>query len=355
MRFLFPQALLVAVGLVAVPGAAHSHKEIYNFKPEAGGLLGGNYDLLPSLTNLSSMVLGGSFWASSYLQGTNGHQYLIVAHAVKLEGITMRYGAMDITAGGPYRQSAQTVSNYTLTVSPSGASNVSAAGSFFTVSDLADPLSGMRYSAAVPDMRFDITFGYSPVLLYGGFGQFVGAAGALVNEWASPAGRTTGYLVVNGTRVDVDPDRSMTWFDRQWGGAYARWHWYEILLDVDGGRTRVPLGVWNGLDPATGKWRAFATTREEPGVQVVSAVPNITVVPGRSYLSPYTNVTYDLDYVITFEDPSTVLKVSCVVEDQEIHSTPELKAAYEGLIDVSGTYKGKRVTGFGLIEITQFD
>ncbi|KAJ1549589.1 hypothetical protein HK405_007414 [Cladochytrium tenue] len=267
----------------------------------------------------------------------------------------MRFGVLDVTTGGLYVQAAQSTSDYSISTSASGAFNVSVDGAFFASADTSNPLAGLRFGASVPGVTFDVTFGFSPVLLYGGVGEFAGTSGTTVHEWASPAGNTTGHLVVNGTRVDIQSAGSTTWFDCQWDGAYATWHWYEINLDVDGLGT-IKIGVWDGYDAGTATWRKFASIREQLGILTVEAVPNVTAVTaahgGRTFTSVSTNITYDLDYVLSFKDQSTKLVVSSIVADQEIAGTPSLPAAYEGFISITGTYKGKRATGYGIIEIT---
>ena len=39
--------------------------------------------------------------------------------------------------------------------------------------------------------------------------------------WSMPAGKTTGSLDFNGSKVIVDTEKSLTWYDRQWAGAPA--------------------------------------------------------------------------------------------------------------------------------------
>ncbi|KAJ1544877.1 hypothetical protein HK405_008338 [Cladochytrium tenue] len=352
-------ALVTKIASVATAAPAKYQRSTpYNFQSEKGGLFDENYDNIPSLLNVSSSLTfttGSSFWASSFVQGSNGHQYFLVMHAFLGEELTMRYGFMDITRGKSYVQAAHSTTNYTLSESSTGITGVSANGAFFTAANSSDLLAGLHYGVSSSNLSFDVSFGFSPVLLYGGLGVFQGTNGLTVHEWASPAGYTTGHLVVNGSRVDIQPAASTTWFDRQWGGAYAAWHWFEINLDVDG-LGPVKMGVCDGYDAGTATWRKFVAVREQPGIQILEAVPDITAIltsaGGRTFTSAVTNTTYDLDYVMTFQDQSTILHVATITADQEIVATPALTAAYEGMISITGTYKGMRAAGYGVLEIS---
>lgn len=77
-----------------------------------------------------------------------------------------------------------------------------------------DKLSKMRTWSDSNDVTFDITSeATSPVLFNGGAGQFQWVS-MPANEWGLPACRTSGFLSVNGKQVEIDPSRSLTWYDR---------------------------------------------------------------------------------------------------------------------------------------------
>jgi hypothetical protein len=89
----------------------------------------------------------------------------------------------------------------------------------------------MRTWSSISGAEFDLSFELSsPALLNGGLGSFQGGR-SIVNEWSMPAGRTTGWLSLNRTKVTVNTQKSLTWYDRQFNGAPPGWSWFQLHVD----------------------------------------------------------------------------------------------------------------------------
>lgn len=109
-----------------------------------------------------------------------------------------------------------------------------------------DPVAGYKVQSHVEGAVFDISFKLSsPVLLDGGIGQF-GPADSPVFEWTVPSCKTDGWIEISGKKVDIIPEKSLTWYDRQWGAVPSSFQWFGIHLPgsaVDGSED-VILSTW---------------------------------------------------------------------------------------------------------------
>jgi hypothetical protein len=108
----------------------------------------------------------------------------------------------------------------------------------------ADQTSMLRTWSTMPNVTFDLTInGTSTALLDGAVGTFDFGTELLVSEWGMPACETSGTFVVNEEILTVDPSRSFTWYDRQWGGgAVGNWTWFELHLEMD--NAPVKASIW---------------------------------------------------------------------------------------------------------------
>lgn len=223
----------------------------------------------------------------------------------------------------------------------------------FSTSKSSGDVTKLRTWSEVPGVQFDLDFDLSaPVLLNGGLGVFKPGDGSpdTVYEWSMPAGKTTGWLALNGSKVIVDTEQSLTWYDRQWAGAPLNWTWFE--LHIESGNPKVadiPMSIWFWGDYESGI-EGIASVRD--GV-TQSVIPVTSLEPSsRSYTSPETGVVYALDWVLKLAD-GTVLRESTVRADQELSAPGGLFPAYEGYVTVTGIFKGISVCeGYGLVEVS---
>lgn len=96
---------------------------------------------------------------------------------------------------------------------------------FVSTSDT-DPVSQFRTFSTVENVGFDLTFNTSStVVLNGGLGLFA-VDDSYDFQWSVPRGQVSGTITVNGTAVEIDPEQSFDWYDRQWGAVPVSWSWF---------------------------------------------------------------------------------------------------------------------------------
>lgn len=172
-------------------------------------------------------------------------------------------------------------------------------------------------------------------------------------EWAAPNALTSGTVTINGTTHEVDPKRSTSWYDRQWGVGIATggWYWFPIQL-ADG--TRICGWV---LNPVGDYHKSFATVLRTDGThEVVTVLADLK--PEGVWTSKDTNITYYESFTITFPEKKSTLKVTVPFGRQRQHgefgAADKNVALYEAYATVEGTWEGKRVRGWGISEQKPF-
>lgn len=314
---------------------------------------------VPALYNLSesqlAQALGSSFYTSSFVTGSDDHQYLILSH-VLLSAIPgnsssstalTRFSILDITEpdNGYWAfttttiASAESVTNKPLTLAFEHVS-------FYGLSS--DSVSTMRTTGEAPGLSYDITWDSSSLVIYdGGTGTYsFGTAPA--NQWSMPAGRTRGNIALNGTTINIDPSNSLTWYDRQWqdgGPVLGNWTWFELHFQDPSVRASI-----SAIDENTEPMNVtrFANIRTPVGTHVLPFTMNPDYT--SSWYSECSNITYPLAWTLEFLSGESLL-VKSIKPDQEICGQGGV--AYEGFIEVTGSVLGYTAS-FGLVELVDF-
>jgi predicted secreted hydrolase len=309
--------------------------------------------ITPSETQLLNESLSGSYWMSGFLTGCNYHQYLVLSHALIGVSQTSSY----------YRGSIFdiTTSSYSSFFIPElidaavPASNpFKIATDNYTLGALsADNVSKLYTTAEYGSNGFNLTFAAEHPILYNiGSGTFTFGNG-ISNEWGMPSGRTKGTLTTNGELIDLIPEESFTWYDRQWGtGApvTGNWTWYELHLPCG-----VKASIW-AWDNATPKQHVRAATLLYPNGETKVVPFEWTPNSAKTWLSPKSGILYPQQWTLEFPDGG-IIQVTSVFGGQEIYGGAALSASsYEGFINVTGIFEGKPVAGtaFGLVEMERF-
>ncbi|EKG14547.1 Hydroxyneurosporene synthase [Macrophomina phaseolina MS6] len=163
-----------------------------------------------------------------------------------------------------------------------------------------------------------------------GSGTFNFGAGN-TSQWSLSACRTAGTLTIDGRDYTIDPDNSLTWYDRQWGyGGPTNFTWFGLRFP----ESNISLSVW-AIDYKTeataDEWR-FATARTAHGDLIVP----FTFKPGAGvWTSETTNFTYPSTWELEFRDGEKLV-ITAVRPDQE------LGTAFSGFVNVEGTFLGSR-------------
>ena len=200
--------------------------------------------------------------------------------------------------------------------------------------------------AAKPEMVLDLTLASKspPLLINDGIIRF--AQGRLTYYYSWPRLEASGTLRLRG-RGDL-PVTGTAWLDHQWGSFDAmedvgRYDWFALQLS-DG--TSIIL-----LDLAGPARRRLGRVMWPDGRQ--EAVDFETKPLGR-WTSPVTEVTYPLGWTITLKQIGMSLRVTPVLQDQEISKLAP-RPFWEGVCTVAGTRAGKPVRGRAFAELVGYD
>ena len=293
-----------------------------------------------------------SFWANSFVSASDGHQYMVIGHTnTYLPGskAPQRSSVYDITIG-QHSAHVHYETSLNSTLGADGRLNINFGNnSFSAISD--DNISQLRYAFEETDYSYDIRFdATTPALLNLGSGLF--QFGKLVTyEWALPRARTHGKLTMNGTTVEIDPENSFTWFDRQYigpltmnatGKSTQSWTWLELHWPY----SNIKASMWSFRSTNPDESFSFASVSTTGGMEVM--LFNLTSIYADSWTSPRSNVTYPQNWLLDFDNGDSFM-VSSVHDDQEI-SDPVGGPTYEGYVLVEGTFLGETF-GIGNIEV----
>ncbi|KAM0258702.1 hypothetical protein ACHAQJ_003710 [Trichoderma viride] len=261
-----------------------------------------------------------------------------------------RASILDLEDTSQYSQYAR-IPDAAETYSSTGILNFTTSDFAFGAVSTTDALSSIRTYSRVAGLEYDLTFNLSsPPLLNGGAGTFH-VDGGTGFQWSMPAGKTTGWISVNGTKVEVDTNRSFTWYDRQWGAVPGNFTWFQVHIpgQSSDGAEDEHYSIWAWNDVVNGD-KAFATRRT--GEQAEQSVVPISwkVSSKRTYTSAATGVTYPLDWIVAVPGGPT-LQLSSIRPDQEIQGAGVPVLSYTGFLNVVATYPGgHQVPAFGVIE-----
>ncbi|PNP38255.1 hypothetical protein TGAMA5MH_09828 [Trichoderma gamsii] len=215
-----------------------------------------------------------------------------------------------------------------------------------------DNISAISVVANYTESNFSLNTTFQPrgsLLFNGGSGSFFW--GSDFNQgWANPAAYTSGVFTLNGTTHTIDSKRSTTWYDRQWGDTTPTqgWHWFPIQLD-----NGIRISTWIVPADKGSAIKAFATALCPNGRQeVVSVSPDIK--PSNPWDSSKTNRTWFGSFEVSFLDEyNSVIKATSPNITIRHFGEASFGAGFafcDSFTLYSGTWKGKKVSGWGVVE-----
>lgn len=184
----------------------------------------------------------------------------------------------------------------------------------------------------------------------------------------------TGYIGVSGseqsyyysrTRMKADgtirrggsaqPVTGTAWMDHQWGDftleGQGGWDWFGLQLD-DG--TDLMISVVRSGDGNV--VLAYGTEVDAQGAAAHLAAESFRVEATGAWTSPSTGATYPMGWQIAVPARNMALRVTPVLENQELAAYQSVDRAYwEGQVTVAGETGGVPVTGLGYVELTGYD
>ncbi|KAL2816626.1 hypothetical protein BDW59DRAFT_153110 [Aspergillus cavernicola] len=187
----------------------------------------------------------------------------------------------------------------------------------------------MKVQSSHKNVTFDFTFRATakPLINRCTGALMLGASES--KQWALPASRIDGFLIVNGQHITADPARSLTWYDRQWGtGGFTNWTWFGLHI------------------PQTGY--IFRNTNGSQRVCNVIWTPDLS----RTWYSSAANQTYPLAWTAQIPDYDATFKIASVTKNQlNLGSSGTDTPAYNGFVTFSGQFEETKIEGFGIVEV----
>ncbi|KAK7212397.1 hypothetical protein V2G26_019575 [Clonostachys chloroleuca] len=326
--------------------------QAYDFKPDHHETY--INDHIPIAYNVTGHQLDqstkSSYFTISFITTTNNEQYFLLHHILK-----QTFGVAQVKSSILQLETLQrwddvhiVVINTTNTTTNNNQLDFRY-GEYGISAKSPDGVSSLQVDGATPDYSFNITFNStSRLLLNGGTGAFAfGPNYSNTSEWGIPAGRTEGTLTISGDTLDIDAEKSLTWYDRQliYNGAPDSWVWFGIHLPDAG----IKGSIWSFINPETNIRYDFGTFRYGKESQLVLA-GYVQPSASHKWTSPVSNATYTQSWVIDFEDVGS-LTVESITDDQEIYDPKQIGSpVFEGFVTVSGTFFGRQVKGYGAVE-----
>lgn len=330
--------------------------------PDKGSLTSnGKIEQLPLSFNLSGtqhrgeVQIDGSFWANSFIHGSNGHDYYIASHimnyASDIPGATPIYRAsiLDITDPSYFRKF--------LRFAPTNSSFWTRCGDFrarfegFGMESISkDPLQGIHTYTSLDGINFDLTFNFtSPVLLNAALGSYW-VGGELGWEWSLPRAHTQGSLNVGGEKIEIVSEKSFTWYDRQWGSLQDSFDWIMLHFEESDWLDITLMSVWNWKDVVNGP-KQFATIRNSKTF-LDSVVPlSVKASSTNVWTSPDTGLVYPQEWTVALDDLEIVVKSPR--PDQVAEAAPEtgFPSQFSGYVNAVAKKAGHApVRGYGAVD-----
>jgi predicted secreted hydrolase len=152
---------------------------------------------------------------------------------------------------------------------------------------------------------------------------------------------TEGVIRIKGKEIKV---KGKSWMDHQWADApYAKekWNWFSLQLKDN---TEIICFELVGAD----KKMALADISYPDGRSEHFGRVILTPI-GQEWRSSKTQAKYPLEWLIEIPEKKIKLRVKPLVKNQEmIFGTINY---WEGPLEVAGSFSGKKVSGFGFLEL----
>lgn len=163
---------------------------------------------------------------------------------------------------------------------------------------------------------------------------------------------TRGTLTVDGERFDVTGE---SWMDHEFGTSFLEpeqqgWDWLSLQLDDNRELMLYQLRRSDGTrDP-----RSSGTLVDAGGGATHLTAADFVLTPTAGTFAAPSGATYPAGWTITIPGQQIALAVSTPLSNQELATTTAGIAYWEGMVRVTGTARGRAVTGRGYLEMTGY-
>jgi predicted secreted hydrolase len=280
-----------------------------------------------------------------FIHGDDKHDYCVVGCLSNFghEEIMTYATVMDITKKTYYGETFH---------SPGQMSNNATAGDSGLLRIWAtteDQFSEIKIVSKIPKASYDFTLTpRGPILYQAGGGVYNWGIGT-ASAFDIPETKLTGTLTVDGKKVNVVPEKSMGWFDWQWGPGYAPEGWHGNVILLDNG-VKIVIMVTN---PSTEYSQVSVATMLFPDGhhEIYPVDPDIH--PSDPWVSQDSGLTYYNKYLLNIPGKMTVLKSRLWMEGGEATYLPDpskMNSINDAYATYTGIFDGKLVTGWGIQE-----
>ncbi|MDF0717692.1 lipocalin family protein [Muricauda sp. 334s03] len=195
------------------------------------------------------------------------------------------------------------------------------------------------------------------VMYNAGTGVFDFFGNVPTGQYSIVNGLCSGTLTLEGEEIKFF---GTTWFDRQWSwikdldgnketmvkkeefqGQDMHWTWMNLTLD--NGHV---MGLWD--IHLYGNHSSFVTLVEPDGSHVVANIKPLAELASEYWISPKKQ-HYPTNWIVDIPELDAKLTVKAIKKEQEVASN--MLPRYEGLANITGTFRGKPVTGHNLVEM----
>lgn len=172
----------------------------------------------------------------------------------------------------------------------------------------------------------------------------------MTNEFSAPECYVTGNITIQGETIDVIPEKSAAWYDRQFGPGFpsAGWNVWVLLLS-NGVKAEILHTNPVGNDPP----QILGTFVFPDGHHEIYPIDK-NIHGSNPFVSKATGFTYFKNFEVTVPGMDTTLFLDqpFPVGEVLIPSVTPTKAntLSESFATAKGIFKGKQVTGYGVIE-----
>jgi len=206
------------------------------------------------------------------------------------------------------------------------------------------------------EVAFDLNLTPSkPLVIHGkdGVSQKGDTAGNASHYFTFPRMQTEGQVTLKGKTYQV---KGLSWMDHEFSSnqlsdAQIGWDWFSVQLDNG---TELMLYQIRKEDGAI-EQNSSGTWVDMHGKGMHLALSEYSIQPEGQWVSEQSGTTYPARWILEVPKHDIRLQVTPEMANQELHNLRSISTSYwEGSVKVSGTVKGKPVTGKGYVELVGY-
>ncbi len=206
---------------------------------------------------------------------------------------------------------------------------------------LSGPMHAMQLHAMLPVGEINLTLNAQGPTLYNNGTGLMPFLGGTSYYYSLPSVATEGTLTENGHTYSVS---GHSWLDRQWGNwdwaTVQKWTWMPLQLSSGD-----EINLWD-LFAGDGEFH-YATVLHQDGTEQIVPVNPLADTTSGFWTSPTTGKKYGTHWKVNIPALDASLSVVAQPQGQEVQA---YGGVYEGSSRVTGTYRGKPVTGQAYVE-----